>query len=1009
MIVDQTWAWLAENAVVGAILAVAVLIVCRTLRPRPAVQHLLWVLVIVKLIAPPLVAWPWDVPEWLGRRPDTPTVERSLPVAPHAATPQRGAADAPPARTFVLRRDAPSVPPSETPKPDTRRAAPSQVAEAPASVIPTAARLAMMTERIPLIAVCAWALGAAMMLVWQTARGVRVRRLVRRGESPPDWFNALVHDIAGRLEIRPPAARIAPGSASAFLSGCTRPTLLLSAQLVEQADRTRCQVIIAHELAHLKRRDHWVGALELVGSCLAWWNPVFWYARARARESAELACDAWVVWAFPDWRRVYAETLIDVSELVSSEKAPACAFGARTGAQAAFKRRLAMILHRSVPRRTPLLALGAILLLAAIVLPVWSQETPPPPSPPPAPEAPEPEPPPPAPVTAQPPPEPAPAPIAAAPAPVTTEPIPAPPPAPEARPKPPRERPATSRLAEAMDAKVSIEFDDEHISNIADFLNDYLDVNIVIDWRVVKPPPERHPPSGGPGALAPVVERRTPGEEAAEAVARLYPVGADVPATLFIKKERTPQYVSDGVVSFIKLEDISFRMALMALVRPINLEYSVQPEFIWITSRSNILNEPFTDPEINVPDPDSSEFLKMLDSPISLEFDKEHIGRICEFISDYLGLSIVLDSRVVRPRVERGRDGAPLIAQPTPPPGFEYVTDGILPRVRLSDISCGEALKAMLRSLGLYYSIEDGFVWISTPELIAKESFTELTPESEAARKDDGAIDRFIRMFPGQIDGGYEGIGLSIFLDENKNVAVFQVIPNSPAEKAGVQDGDIILRIDGTPTKGMDLDEVRDLVRGRRGSTVDLTLVRPREDSEAERDTITVRIGRDTIRPQDTIRLYQRSFREGGDMAGESLENFLRSMGETSDDVKDSWEHLLKAMADGGEEVRESLEELLKEREDDLIRLQKTIQELQELTNQRIEELRKRLQEDPAEPTIIRIDPEEASSRVGVYGLPEGTSDVFIVKEVGEDGNLQTDVVVKKREMPSEEAAPADP
>jgi len=49
--------------------------------------------------------------------------------------------------------------------------------------------------------------------------------------------------------------------------------------------------LIVHELAHVRRRDHWVGWLELLTGLLWWWNPLYWYARHQLRENAELACD----------------------------------------------------------------------------------------------------------------------------------------------------------------------------------------------------------------------------------------------------------------------------------------------------------------------------------------------------------------------------------------------------------------------------------------------------------------------------------------------------------------------------------------------------------------------------------------------------------------------------------------------------------------------------------------------------------------------------------------------
>ena len=38
------------------------------------------------------------------------------------------------------------------------------------------------------------------------------------------------------------------------------------------------RAVLAHELAHLRRRDHWVRRLEMVAAVFHWWNPLFWLA-----------------------------------------------------------------------------------------------------------------------------------------------------------------------------------------------------------------------------------------------------------------------------------------------------------------------------------------------------------------------------------------------------------------------------------------------------------------------------------------------------------------------------------------------------------------------------------------------------------------------------------------------------------------------------------------------------------------------------------------------------------
>jgi hypothetical protein len=50
--------WFFQNAVVTAVLAAGVLVMCRFVRLGPVARHALWVLVLVKFVTPPIVAWP---------------------------------------------------------------------------------------------------------------------------------------------------------------------------------------------------------------------------------------------------------------------------------------------------------------------------------------------------------------------------------------------------------------------------------------------------------------------------------------------------------------------------------------------------------------------------------------------------------------------------------------------------------------------------------------------------------------------------------------------------------------------------------------------------------------------------------------------------------------------------------------------------------------------------------------------------------------------------------------
>lgn len=92
--------------------------------------------------------------------------------------------------------------------------------------------------------------------------------------------------------------------------------------------------------------------------------------------------------------------------------------------------------------------------------------------------------------------------------------------------------------------------------------------------------------------------------------------------------------------------------------------------------------------------------------------------------------------------------------------------------------------------------------------------------------------------FRTQNQGNYGGVGMTVGIREDM-ITVITPFKGNPAALAGVQDGDIISQIDGEPTGVMTLDDAVDLLRGEPGTTVSVTLIRPRSSQQPIEVTIT--------------------------------------------------------------------------------------------------------------------------------------------------------------------------
>lgn len=90
--------------------------------------------------------------------------------------------------------------------------------------------------------------------------------------------------------------------------------------------------------------------------------------------------------------------------------------------------------------------------------------------------------------------------------------------------------------------------------------------------------------------------------------------------------------------------------------------------------------------------------------------------------------------------------------------------------------------------------------------------------------------------------GEFGGLGIQVGMEDGF-VKVIAPIDDTPAQRAGIQAGDLIIRLDDTPVKGLTLNEAVKLMRGKPGTTLRLTVVR-----EGVEQPLKIDIKRDVIK-----------------------------------------------------------------------------------------------------------------------------------------------------------------
>ena len=158
---------------------------------------------------------------------------------------------------------------------------------------------------IPILAII-WAVGIAALLIYAAVSYWRLRRKVSEA--------VILRDNIFQSE----------NVASPFVLGIIKPHIYLPYHMEEQ-DLSH---VVAHEQAHIKRRDHWWKPLGFLLLTIHWFNPLMWLAYVLLCRDIELACDEKVIKELGNEQRAdYTQALVACS--VNRRMIAACplAFG----------------------------------------------------------------------------------------------------------------------------------------------------------------------------------------------------------------------------------------------------------------------------------------------------------------------------------------------------------------------------------------------------------------------------------------------------------------------------------------------------------------------------------------------------------------------------------------------------------------------------------------------------------------------------------------------------------
>jgi beta-lactamase regulating signal transducer with metallopeptidase domain len=365
-----------------ALLAAAVTYFVR----RPALAHGLWLLVLLKLLTPPIIPLQVSWPASENLVPDTDLQASAEPEVTVAS--EQANNDGVTAILIYAANPEAFEPPSN---PDVPTETAAVVSDNPWK------RISEKTTAFgPSLLTTLWLAGSCLWLGWTLVSVYRFQRILRHAQAAPENLQSEVRSWAEALGLKKcPTLWLVPGCVSPMVWTLgLGPRLLFPAKLMDRLDDEQRSALLVHELAHLRRRDHWVRWIEMAVMAVFWWHPVVWWARRELHEAEEQCCDAWVVWALtkgepgcvsarslgggsePDIvnarRRAYALALLHTVDFFSHARPTLPAPASGVGQVPHLRRRLTMIMNGNTPRTLSsvgwiaLLSLGLLLPLVPV-------------------------------------------------------------------------------------------------------------------------------------------------------------------------------------------------------------------------------------------------------------------------------------------------------------------------------------------------------------------------------------------------------------------------------------------------------------------------------------------------------------------------------------------------------------------------------------------------------------------------------------------------------------------
>jgi TonB family protein len=191
--------------------------------------------------------------------------------------------------------------------------APTSSVAASAATTATPAWQLLLNASLPWL-VLVWALGAGALGARVYRQWHGLRRMLAAAEQLPEW-QARARQFAQRLGLRRAVPVLASVRvATPTLIGWIKPAVVLPLAVLAQMPPAQIDLVLAHELAHLKRFDHIANLFQVVLETLFFYHPAVHWISREARNERELCCDMLALRVTGGERRDFVAALANLEE-----------------------------------------------------------------------------------------------------------------------------------------------------------------------------------------------------------------------------------------------------------------------------------------------------------------------------------------------------------------------------------------------------------------------------------------------------------------------------------------------------------------------------------------------------------------------------------------------------------------------------------------------------------------------------------------------------------------------